>query len=91
MANDRDHDQHAVPVPVDCILLQVPVEECIRRCEGRSDHETIQPQQARDIVSKVHRQYTPPRGNKEPNLYRSLSIVRDGQAFNVLLEECLGR
>jgi predicted kinase len=89
MANN--HALNTVTVPVDCILLQIPVEDCIRRCEKRSNHETIRPQEARDIVCKVHRQYAPPRGNEEPNLYRSLSRVRDDHAFNDLLMECLNR
>ena len=47
-------------VPMDCIVFQIPLQVCIERCEARANHETINPQQASDIVTRMFRQFSPP-------------------------------
>mmetsp|Transcript_27832 Transcript_27832/g.42397 ORF Transcript_27832/g.42397 Transcript_27832/m.42397 type:complete len:277 (+) Transcript_27832:3-833(+) len=42
---------------VDCILFDVPVDECIRRCQLRTNHETVSSEQAASVVQTVHRQF----------------------------------
>jgi predicted kinase len=75
-------------IPVDCITLHLPVGLCIRRCEQRTNHETVAPSQARAIINKIKQQYRPP-GKKEP--FRRLDYVKDSDAFNSILEQCLDR
>jgi predicted kinase len=67
-------------IPIDVVVLDLPYEECLRRCEMRKGHETIKsPQQAAGVLKQLRRQWSPPhhRKNKEEkSRYRSLTIVR---------------
>lgn len=67
-------------IPVDVVVLDIPYEECLRRCQMRKGHETIKsPQQAAGILKQLQRQWSPPQHRKnseEKCSYRSLTIVR---------------
>lgn len=67
-------------IPVDVVVLDLPYEECLRRCAMRKGHETIKsPQQAAGILKQLRSQWNPPHHPKnkgEESRYRSLTIVR---------------
>jgi predicted kinase len=77
-------------IPIDCIVLSVPPEECIRRCETRETHETVSAKEARKIVGMVKHQLVWPRRN-ETQLFRSMQTIRDGDGFNNALLEILNQ
>lgn len=47
-------------VPVDCISLELPREECVRRCEVRQNHETIERGLERQVVNKMMSMFEAP-------------------------------
>lgn len=67
-------------IPVDVVVLDLPYEECLRRCGTRKGHETIKsPQQAAGVLKQLQKQWSPPHHAKnasEKSKYRSLTIVR---------------
>ena len=67
-------------IPVDVVVLDLPYEECLRRCGMRKGHPTIKsPQQAAKILKQLRKQWSPPHHPKnggEKSRYRSLTIVR---------------
>jgi len=67
-------------IPVDVVLLDLPYEECMRRCSLRKGHETIKtPQQASRVLKTLRKQWSPPnhpKNRKERFKYRSLTVVR---------------
>ena len=67
-------------IPVDVVVLDIPYEECLRRCGARRGHETIKsPQQAAGVLKQLRKQWSPPHHSKnasEKSKYRSLTIVR---------------
>jgi predicted kinase len=67
-------------IPVDVVVLDLPYEECLRRCGMRKGHPTIKsPQQAAGILKQLRKQWSPPHHSKnggEKSSYRSLTIVR---------------
>jgi predicted kinase len=67
-------------IPIDCLVLQVHAQECIRRCESRTQHETVTPEEARKIIGIVNSQLKFPHRNE--TCFRSLITIRDGDAFN---------
>ena len=67
-------------VPVDCIVFQYDKDECIIRCVDRTNHETINPGNAKGIVSLMAKQFHPPTmtdgdNNQENECYRTLHFV----------------
>ena len=78
-------------IPVDVVVLDLPFEECLRRCETRKGHETIKsPQQAAGILKQLRKQWSPPHHAKnasEKSRYRSLTVVRTEEER----KECLLR
>ena len=64
-------------MPVDCVVLEIPKEECIRRCEARRHHETIRPGEEREVVERMNRQFEPPhRGECFRNVQRASHVRR---------------
>ena len=47
-------------VPVKVISLELPKQECIRRCQARVNHETIAPGEERVVVEKLYSQFQTP-------------------------------
>lgn len=78
-------------IPVDVVVLDLPFEECLRRCKLRKGHETISPQQAQGVLKQIRRMWSPPQSRKnhetEKSRYRSLTIVRTEKER----KECLQR
>jgi predicted kinase len=60
--------------PVDCVVLDVPAEECLRRCQCRRNHPTLPPHQARGIIRAMQREWQVPSAQVEG--FRSLTIVQ---------------
>lgn len=55
-------------IPVDVVVLDLPYEECLRRCEKRHGHETIKSsQQAVGVLRQQKRQWSPPYHSKNAN------------------------
>jgi len=69
-------------LPIICICLYVPMEECVRRCESRLNHETIRSEDARRVVGIVQRQLQFPTTRNETSLFRSMWTIHDSNAFN---------
>ena len=76
----RSKAQPPLGIPVDVVVLDLPYEECLRRCQTRKGHETIEsPQQAAGVLKQLRRAWSPPHHRKnaaEKSKYRSLTIVR---------------
>ena len=48
-------------VPVDCVVLQtVSVQECIQRCQQRTDHPTLPPHQAHRVIGMMQKEWEAP-------------------------------
>jgi predicted kinase len=67
-------------VPVDCVVFDIPKEECVRRCETRRNHETISPGEARQVVEGMVRQFSAP-----VERFRTLRQVSDLDAVHELI------
>jgi predicted kinase len=81
---------------VDCVFFDsnstlVTVDECIKRCEKRSDHPTIKPGEARGVVIGMHKQMKPPKANRNQEGLRLVQYVTDRNAYNDVLVECMNR
>ncbi len=82
-------------IPVDVVVLDLPYEECLRRCGARRGHETIKsPQQASGVLQQLQKQWSPPHHPKnasEKSRYRSLTIVRTEKERKECLLRILGQ
>jgi predicted kinase len=67
-------------VPVDCVVFDIPKDECIRRCENRRNHETISPGNARKVVECMVRQFSAP-----VEKFRTLTQVSNLDAVHELI------
>ena len=78
-----------VVIPVDCIVLDVPVDVCRRRCETRVNHPTVSPQNARGIIRAMEKEWNMPMADMEG--LRSVTIFRhdDDKLAADLLQEIL--
>lgn len=61
-------------VPVDCVVLDVPVDVCLRRCETRDNHPTLTSQNARGVIRAMAKEWEMPLADIEG--LRSVTIVR---------------
>mmetsp|Transcript_7784 Transcript_7784/g.11423 ORF Transcript_7784/g.11423 Transcript_7784/m.11423 type:complete len:215 (+) Transcript_7784:83-727(+) len=66
---------HEFNVMVDCVVFRYRKEACIVRCEERNHHETIQPRDARSVVSRMDQMFRPPRRGGSGENFRSLCEV----------------
>ena len=75
-------------VPVDGVVFQYPMALCVRRCQERHDHETIDPRDAHGIVQRMSQQFIPPLMSRvQEERFRSLKTVANLPSFqNVLME-----
>ena len=71
--------------PVDCVVLQVPVPVCIKRCQLRTNHETVAPTEASRVVNLVHRQWRIPSRDEQGEFLRGYQVVRNSTEFNEAL------
>ena len=80
-------------IPVDCIVLQhSSLDECISRCQKRTGHETIAPNQARSVVGIIASQFSVPGMDSSKKIqYRTVRTipVEDKNIFYDVLLECL--
>ncbi|KAG7339441.1 AAA domain containing protein [Nitzschia inconspicua] len=76
-------------LPVDVIVLDVPSSECLRRCQQRLHHETLNKKNAKRVIQMVQQQWQLPsqQSATERNRYRSLTIVKSQED----VEQCLWR
>lgn len=88
---------HSYGVPIDCIVLEVSLPECIRRCQSRTNHETIKPEQAATVVPSVFRQWVPPgrrqqrgKDDNELSMIRSLIRIRNSKEWHETIQNYLG-
>lgn len=68
--------------PVDCVVLHVPTPLCIQRCQQRSSHETILPNEAAGIVRMMERQLKLPSQEENVTILRNLQVLRSSQQAN---------
>ena len=71
-------------VAVECVVLRFAVEECVQRCENRSEHETISPEIAREVVERMARQFVSPENSEG---FRRVSHLVNLKQVNELLLE----
>eukprot|EP00544_Gedaniella_sp_CCMP2646_P001987 CAMPEP_0202504584 /NCGR_PEP_ID=MMETSP1361-20130828/44934_1 /ASSEMBLY_ACC=CAM_ASM_000849 /TAXON_ID=210615 /ORGANISM="Staurosira complex sp., Strain CCMP2646" /LENGTH=283 /DNA_ID=CAMNT_0049138119 /DNA_START=17 /DNA_END=868 /DNA_ORIENTATION=+ len=74
-------------VPVDCISLELPKEECVRRCEFRENHETIERGQERQVVNKMMSMFEAPVRHEG---FRRVERISRQEHVNDLMEEYRG-
>jgi predicted kinase len=77
-------------IPADCVVFQIPMELCIRRCCERRRHETVNAENAAQIVRTMARQFSPPLSNRN-NLetFRTIKVFDSTSAFHDLVEDYL--
>lgn len=71
----RTHHKNVVLLPIHLVVLDVPAPECLRRCEQRQNHETLQKSQAWSVIRMVQQQWQLPSQNEQKR-YRSMTIVK---------------
>jgi predicted kinase len=74
-------------VPVDCISLELPKEECVRRCEFRENHETIERGQERQVVNKMMSMFEAPIRHEG---FRRVERISRQDHVNDVMEEYRG-
>jgi thymidylate kinase len=74
-------------VPVDCISLELPMEECVRRCEFRENHETIERGQERQVVNKMMSMFEAPIRHEG---FRRVERISRQDHVNDVMEEYRG-
>lgn len=71
--------------PVDCIVLRVPVSLCIQRCQERTHHETVSPQDAARIVNMCNKKWQAPNREEQMTSLRTFRMVESSSEFNEVL------
>lgn len=71
--------------PIDCVVFQVPIPLCIERCQQRTSHETIAPDEASRIVNLVRRQWQVPTREEQSQSLRGYQVIKNSTAFNEAL------
>jgi len=74
LAIAKEMNDNNVPVEVDCITFQYSVQACITRCKERTDHETINKDNAKGVVLRMNRSFRPP-SREERQIFRSVREV----------------
>lgn len=77
-------------VPIDAVILQVPLSLCITRCQERQNHETIEPSQAKRIVLTVNSQLKLPDRSESSN-FRSILNISNSAAFSRTIDHYLNK
>ena len=47
-------------VPINCVMLTTPKDECIRRARMRTNHETLSPKQAEPVINMIYKDWVTP-------------------------------
>lgn len=68
--------------PVDFVVFRVPISVCIQRCQQRTNHETVAPNEAARIVNVVHRQWQGVSREEQAQFLRGYQTVRNSTEFN---------
>ena len=77
-------------VPVDCVVFQFPMDLCIQRCQDRRRHETVDAENADQIVRTMVRQFSPPLPNgNNSETFRTIKTVDSASAVQDLVLEYL--
>lgn len=77
-------------IPSDCVVFKFPMDVCIQRCCERRRHETVNAENAAQIVRTMVRQFSPPLANhKNSEAFRSIKVVDSRSAFQDLVQDYL--
>ena len=71
-------------VAVHCISLELPMQECVQRCEARPNHETIPKGQERQVVNRMMSNFQVPHRHEG---FQSVRRVSSVEQVNDLLAE----
>jgi predicted kinase len=74
---------------IDCIVFQYSQNECLRRCEERPSHETLDRTNASGVVSKMAREYEPPFENTDLQNFRLMKFISSFRESNAAISEYL--
>jgi predicted kinase len=77
-------------VAVNGIILQVPINVCISRCQNRHGHETIKPEDSKKVVNIVKSQLKLPSHNELNNIH-SLLKISNSDSFNDAIVQYLNK
>lgn len=69
-------------VSVDCIVFDYSVEECISRCNRRTNHETIKPGEAAPIVRRMKTLLKPPTPTVKHDQLKSIASFQNSVTLN---------
>jgi predicted kinase len=74
----RQQQNNRYKLPIDIIVLDVPPQECLRRCQQRSRHETLSRDKAPSVIRMVQQQWKVPSSTskQEHQKYRSCTILK---------------
>eukprot|EP00980_Cylindrotheca_fusiformis_P008186 scaffold1734_cov196-Cylindrotheca_fusiformis.AAC.8 len=68
-------------VSIHCVILNFPVELCIKRCQFRGQHETIKAEEAAKVVNRVKKEMKLP-NRKEKRTFSFHLTIEGYKAFN---------
>ena len=76
---------------IDCLVLEVPRQECVSRCQARADHPTVTPQDGPKIVGCVQADWKLPQPHEKfRRVWRvNMSSKNDGHDLRQVLEDYL--
>ena len=60
--------------PCECVVFLYDKKTCIKRCEQRRNHETINPHNARDVVERMASLFRPPVARSRHSNYRGNNV-----------------
>lgn len=77
-------------VPVDCVVFQFPMDLCIRRCQERRNHETVNSRNAARIVGMMAGQFSSPLSNQNNSeAFRAIKSLESTSEVEELIVEYL--
>jgi predicted kinase len=76
--------------PVDCLIMDVPSGECVRRCQERDDHPTLKPSQAKKVIGIVKSEWKiPVPGEGFRNVWHVDGASSDQRSLRAVLDNFL--
>lgn len=73
-------------IPIYGLVLQVPKQLCIQRCQGRGAHETIAPKDAARVVNILSQRFKRPSQEEEGQFRSHSTIFNSGMLDDAMLQ-----
>lgn len=76
-------------IPVDCIVFSYSMQVCLTRCQERVGHETITQDNARMVVRRMMKDFSPPLPDNQDEIFRAQRTVTAFQDAKDIVSEYL--